>query len=117
LVSIEFRVAALTKGLGMAEVVHAKVVAEARFRVVMKTEVLIIGADVSAIAALTTLAALAHALLRSNRSLCKRLKSPISSNIYYMIFCFVISIILLYTSLACQTSERGCYIFITLFLF
>jgi len=73
LASIEFGVAALTNGFGMAEVVYAKVLAEARFRVTAGTGVFAVGADVGVLA---TVAALARALLRSNRFLCKCLKSP-----------------------------------------
>jgi len=57
----------------MAEVVYTKIVVEVRFRITIGTEVLVVGADVGVLAAV---AAIACALLYSNRFLCKCLKSP-----------------------------------------
>jgi len=63
----------LTNGLGVVEVVHTKIVVKVQFRVTAGTEVFVVGADVSVLAAV---AAVVCALLRSNCSLCKRLKLP-----------------------------------------
>jgi len=73
LASVEFGVAVLINGLRVAEVIYAKVIIEARFRVTAGTEVFIVGADIDILAAV---AAIVCALLRSNRFLCKCLKSP-----------------------------------------
>jgi len=62
----------LTNGLEVAEVVYAKVVVEARFKVTAETEVFVVGADVGVLAAV---AAIVCALLYSNRFLCKHFKS------------------------------------------
>jgi len=69
---VEFGIAILTNGLKVAKVIYTKVIIEARFKVTVGTEVFVIGADINI---LTTIAAVAYTLLRSNRSLCKRLKS------------------------------------------
>jgi len=73
LISIKFEVVVLTNGFGMVEIVYTKVLAEARFRVTAGTGVFAVGTNVNVLA---TVAALVYALLRSNRSLYKRFKSP-----------------------------------------
>jgi len=70
---VKFEITVLIKELKMAKVVYANVVIGARFRIAVRTEVLIVKADISALAAV---AALTYTLLRSNRSLYKYFKSP-----------------------------------------
>jgi len=72
LASVEFKIAVLTNGLKVAEVVYTKVVIEARFRVTVETEVFIIKTDISVLA---VIAAIVYTLLHLNCSLCKCFKS------------------------------------------
>jgi len=69
---VEFEIVVLTNGLEVTEIICAKIIIKARFRVTAGTEVFVVGANIDI---LTAVAAVACALLYSNRSLCKYFKS------------------------------------------